>query len=142
MRTVASRQSEDAIRSAIGATTRIFDRATERSRAELRIVTELREPRARRGRRLQTKVARDEAGTLAQLVELELDDPLERRGRQRTEREDRVDAAEQLGTEELRSAPVGSGDASGRDENPAGVGSFAPRFVVITITAMRKSIRC
>src|SRR6185503_969238 len=78
----------------------ILDRAPQRPRAELRIVPELREARARARRHLEAQVARDEAGAPAELVELELDDLLERGRRERPERDDRVDAAEELRPEE------------------------------------------
>ena len=80
----------------------ILDRAAQRARAELGIVAELREPGARARASSRGGGCARRGRALAQLGELELDDALERGGRERPERDDRVEAAEQLGPEEVR----------------------------------------
>ena len=68
----------------------VFDRPAQRTCTELGIVTERCESRTCGGCELELEIARDEAGTCSQLVELEIDDSFEREGWKRPERDDRL----------------------------------------------------
>ena len=118
IRIVTSRQvGVRAIRSASGATTRSsIVRRSGRAPSFASWPSTASRARAA-GVISSAEVARDQARTLAQLRELELDDALERGGGERAERDDRIEPAEQLGPEELadRAGVIGGAIGIGRE---------------------------